>query len=110
MCIRDRHPIHDETKPATLIGYYEPSAVFLLGTQTVLTSDISIGIANLEQDHASVIVEAAYTDKFLQLAKQRGLQYQAFSVVEGINYSNGDETMLTLFRKAEPSQSVKVTP
>ena len=104
------HPIHDETKPATLIGYYEPSAVFLLGTQTVLTSDISIGIANLEQDHASVIVEAAYTDKFLQLAKQRGLQYQAFSVVEGINYSNGDETMLTLFRKAEPSQSVKVTP
>ena len=38
LALSHTHPLQDEASPVVIAGYAEPSAVFLLGTQTVLTT------------------------------------------------------------------------
>lgn len=93
----DRHPLRDDAPPAALAGYYEPSAVFLLGTQTRLTDGHGAARHILETPGAAAIVEDAQADKFHETVKKAGVNTRALAVVEGLNYSNGRTVRLTVY-------------
>lgn len=93
------HPIDDGAPSAVLAGYYEPSAIFLLGTQTILTNGKGAADRFMEARRA-VIVEGRMKDAFLARLAERGGAAEAAALVEGLNYSNGDEVALTLYRPA----------
>jgi hypothetical protein len=93
--LADRHPLHDNLAPAALAGYSEPSAVFLLGSETALTSggDAALRLTN---GAASVaIIEAREAEAFL--AALNGTAVTSLAVIDGLNYSNGDEVTLTIY-------------
>lgn len=91
----DRHPLHDDLAPAALAGYSEPSAIFLLGTQTMLGSGADAA-ARLKTGAASVaIVEARAEEAFL--AQLDGVPTASLAVIDGLNYSNGKDVRLTLY-------------
>ncbi|WP_425410318.1 ArnT family glycosyltransferase [Hyphococcus sp.] len=102
--IAGRHPLHDDAPPTALVGYNEPSAVFLLGTQTALTNAShaaallnsgAAGAAIIEQRHEAAFQNALSGAGALPLA-----------VIDGLNYSNGDEVSLTIYvlRPPEPAE------
>lgn len=99
--IEGRHPIDDGAAPVALSGYNEPSAVFLLGTKTALTAPedaarrLRIGAAS------SAVIEARHDEAFhIALG---GANVRPLAVIDGLNYSNGDEVSLTIYAlAAEP--------
>lgn len=81
-------------------GYHEPSLVFLVGTDTLLT-DGATAAAEIEKDTCAV---ALITDDQME-AFDDGLAEGVSSVVEigrieGVNYSKGTRRTLTLFSRA----------
>ena len=98
----ERHPRAQGAQPVALVGYHEPSAVFLLGTQTVLTD--AAGAADhlaAAQDHAA-FVEQRREDAFLAAAAENEFAVEAVAVVTGLNYSKGDKVTLTLYANTIP--------
>lgn len=92
----DLHPLRDGAPRAVLAGYYEPSAVFLLGTRTLLTDAAG---AALELEHGgAVIIEGRLDAEFLGAATARGAAPRVLATIEGLNYSNGREVKLTIYR------------
>lgn len=96
------HPLRDGAPPAAIAGYYEPSAVFLLGTKTNLT-DAAGAVAQLLDAGGAAIVESAQEDAFHEGAGRAGLKLRALATIEGLNYSNGRATRLTVYAPA-PSE------
>ena len=99
------HAIADGA-PATIVaGYYEPSAVFLLGTATILAGPAEAAAAAATGDHVApraVAAEARVLDAFLAEAATRGLDLTPIEEIVGVNYSNGDPVALTLYRLDPP--------
>jgi 4-amino-4-deoxy-L-arabinose transferase-like glycosyltransferase len=96
----DLHPLRDGAPPAAIAGYYEPSAVFLLGTKTRLT-DAGGAAAALELGGAA-IVEGRIEAEFLAAATTRGHALRALAAVKGLNYSDGREVKLTIYMADAP--------
>lgn len=93
--IADLHPLHDELAPAALAGYSEPSAVFLLGTETALTSATDAA-ARLRSGAASTaIIEAREMEAFQRALD--GAAVTSLAEISGLNYSNGDDVTLTIY-------------
>lgn len=91
----DSHPLHDNLAPVTLAGYAEPSAIFLLGTQTMLGSGRDAA-ARLKSGAASAaIVEQREQEAFL--AQLNGVPTTSLAVIDGLNYSNGKNVRLTIY-------------
>lgn len=100
----DLHTLRDGAPPAALAGYYEPSAVFLLGTRTQLTT--GAGAADALIDHGgAAIVEMREREAFDARLKARGVAAAPIAEIDGINYSKGDSVVLTIFRRAEEGTS-----
>lgn len=79
-------------------GYYEPSLVFLLGTQTLLT-DAARAVEFLrESDCRFAILEGRHERIFAQHAEASGLRYAPLTRVEGFNFSIGRRVNLAVFR------------
>lgn len=93
------HPLRDGAKPAILSGYYEPSAIFLLGTRTILGDGASAAERFANADCAAVI-EALEEPAFKNRLNALGVSAEKFAEVAGVNYSNGKPTMLRLYRHA----------
>jgi 4-amino-4-deoxy-L-arabinose transferase-like glycosyltransferase len=79
-------------------GYYEPSLVFLLGTQTRLT-DAAGTVEFLREGNCHfAILEGRHERIFAQHAEASGLRYAPLTRVEGFNFSTGRRVNIAVFR------------
>lgn len=88
--------------PVAVAGYAEPSLVFALGTPTDL-GDVPEAIEAIA-DQRPAVVEGREQAAFEAELKARGLKVREIGKVEGLDYSNGDETTLRIYAPA-PSES-----
>ncbi|MFQ5563889.1 MAG: ArnT family glycosyltransferase [Parvularculaceae bacterium] len=98
----DLHPLRDGAGPVALAGYYEPSAVFLIGTNTVLTDGAGAARHLAESPESAAIVERRMQAQFEAALSDVGMSARALAVVGGLNYSNGDTVSLTVYAVAPP--------
>ena len=96
--IAERHPLHDDKAPVAIVGYSEPSAVFLLGTQTALTDPRDAANSLRAGSVSAAIIEARFDDAFVTALKNHPVT--ALAVIDGLNYSNGKEVSLTIYVRA----------
>jgi 4-amino-4-deoxy-L-arabinose transferase-like glycosyltransferase len=82
--------------PVTVAGYAEPSLVFALGTTTELADGAAAAEALSEGRPA--IVESRQQAAFDAAMQQGQIKARAVGEIGGLNYSNGDETKLRLYR------------
>lgn len=96
-----RHHSATDT-PVALAGYSEPSIVFLLGTDTILTSTASV-IAHVRRHPGSIgIVESDQVDRIAQALEGSGLSLHDLETVDGYNYSRGRAVHLSVVTVAPP--------
>ncbi len=94
------HPLRDGAPPAILSGYYEPSAIFLLGTQTVL-ADGRGAADKLMATGGAAIVERRFESAFLGRVAEMQAHVDRYAEIEGVNYSNGDDVVISVWRLNE---------
>ena len=90
-----------EQNPATalgLAGWHEPSAIFRLGRDTLLLDGREAALLLAEAPAAHLVIEAGQMAGFEQAARQLGLQWEEFAVIEGVNLSRGQPARLALIR------------
>lgn len=95
-----RHPLKDGAAPVALAGYHEPSAVFLLGTQTQLVDGAGAARALAAKRVSAAVVEQREQPGFAAAREKLGLSVAPLAVIEGLNYSNGDKVSLTIYVRA----------
>ena len=78
-------------------GYYEPSLVFLLGTETRLVSGEGAALHLREHQDGLALVTADKQRAFLESAAAVDLKPQAVETIRGFNYSKGRWVTLTLY-------------
>jgi 4-amino-4-deoxy-L-arabinose transferase-like glycosyltransferase len=83
---------------AAAAGYQEPSLVFMVGTQTLLTN--GTGAADFLQQGSCrfALVEWREEKAFAQRAEAIGLHYAIVTRIEGYNISQGREVSVAVFR------------
>lgn len=81
--------------PLVAVGYGEPSLVFLLGTGLRITTPG--GAADALATGGEALVGHRDQPMFLQALAARGLSAQPLGSVRGLDYSNGQHLVLTLF-------------
>jgi len=91
----DLHPRQGRPGPVAITGFHEPSFVFLTGRETELTD--AAGAARALAEGRPVIVEARDADAFSAAAAELGVTGRAVGVVNGHNYSRGDDVSLTVY-------------
>lgn len=84
-------------KPVFMAGYSEPSAIFLLGTATRTGSGADAAQA-LRDGSADLAAVAGDQESAFQQALA-GTTVRRLGSVEGLNYSRGRKTTLTLYQK-----------
>ncbi len=94
----DLHPRQGRPGPVAITGFHEPSFVFLTGRETELTD--AEGAARALAEGRPVIVESADADAFSAASAELGVTGRAVGVVNGHNYSRGDDVSLTVYAPA----------
>ncbi|HZW14936.1 MAG TPA: phospholipid carrier-dependent glycosyltransferase, partial [Brevundimonas sp.] len=94
----DLHPRQGRPGPVAITGFHEPSFVFLTGRATELTD--AAGAARALSEGRPVIVEARDADAFRAASARLGVTGRAVGVVNGHNYSRGDDVSLTVYAPA----------
>ncbi|HBS31870.1 MAG TPA: 4-amino-4-deoxy-L-arabinose transferase [Parvularcula sp.] len=94
------HALRDGAAPTALAGFHEPSAVFLLGTQTRLGDGAAAADALIDTGGAAV-VETRELAAFVARLTARNARAERVADIAGFNYSKGDAVTLTIFKKAE---------
>ncbi len=92
----DLHPLRNHKPPVALVGYHEPSAVFLLGTKTLLTD--AKGAADYLASAPGLVAIVDAREKEAFMAALQGTQIEPFDQIDGTDYSNGKEMKLTFYR------------
>jgi 4-amino-4-deoxy-L-arabinose transferase-like glycosyltransferase len=92
-----RHPPAAGT-PLVAVGYSEPSLVFLLGTSLRLTTPQAA--AETLAGGGEALVSSREDAVFRQAIGARGLRAQPVDSVAGLDYSNGQRMVLTLYEIA----------
>ena len=82
--------------PVALTGYAEPSLIFQLGTATELTD--GEGAAQAVVEGRPAVVEGREDKRFRDTLADLGLTPRPVATVEGLNYSDGDQERLTVYR------------
>jgi 4-amino-4-deoxy-L-arabinose transferase-like glycosyltransferase len=90
--------IRNGAAPSIISGFYEPSAVFLLGTETQLLAGGAAARRALAQPSAAIAVEARELEAFQAALGDHAAQLIEIGRVEGLNYSNGRAVTLTVYR------------
>lgn len=93
------HPLRDGAPPAALAGFYEPSAVFLLGTQTGLGNGAAAADALIDRGGAA-IVDGRERASFEARLQERNGAAEIVAEIGGFNYSKGDRIQLTVYRRS----------
>lgn len=88
---------------AAAAGYHEPSLVFLVGTQTLLTD--GAGAAEFLRNGSCrfALIETRHERSFAQRADAIGLRYTPLPRVEGINIGGGRNLSIAIFRSGDGS-------
>ncbi|MHA7872225.1 MAG: ArnT family glycosyltransferase [Hyphococcus sp.] len=97
----DLHPLRDSPAPVAIAGYNEPSAVFLMGTQTVLTSGEDAARRLAQGEVGAAIIEKGEEATFQAFLTVAGVAATPLAVVDGLNYSNGKAVSLSIYTLAE---------
>jgi hypothetical protein len=90
---------HAEPKdpPVATAGYAEPSIAFLLGTQTRLDDGPEAGRAAASSGGLALVAEDQ-RGGFLGAVEKGGARADALEEIDGLNYSRGRKTRITLYR------------
>lgn len=91
----DLHPRRGRPGPVAITGYHEPSFVFLTGRDTELTDPQ--GAARALAEGRPAIVEERQAEAFQEAAAALGVTGRSVGVVNGHNYSQGDDVSLTVY-------------
>jgi 4-amino-4-deoxy-L-arabinose transferase-like glycosyltransferase len=83
---------------AASAGFHEPSLVFMVGTDTVLTDGSGAADFLAQGSCRFALVEARSERGFAQRADSIGLRYDMGSRIEGYNYSIGRPVSIAVFR------------
>lgn len=95
------HPLmSQDAKPVILIGYHEPSAVFLLGTPTLLTNPHNAAVALADGRSNIAVAEERTRVLFETEAAALGVKLTALASLDGLNYSRSETARLTIYRAA----------
>jgi len=82
--------------PVAVTGYTEPSLIFQLGTTTELTD--GEGAAEAIAEGRPAVVEGREEKPFREAMSQLGLSPRPVTAIQGLNYSDGDQERLTVYR------------
>ena len=88
-------PLMSDT-PVALAGYHEPSAIFLLGTGTILTDAAGAAAHLLAHPGALAVVPAASLDLVSAALAAGGRDLVQIERIDGYNYSRGRQERLVL--------------
>lgn len=102
----DLHPRQGRPGPVAIAGFHEPSFVFLTGRDTELTD--AEGAARALAQGRPAIVEERQAQRFREAAARLGVTGRSVGVVNGHNYSQGDDVRLTVY--APPDAALSVEP
>ncbi len=91
------HEISDAAAPTILSGYREPSAIFLLGTKTVLADGAAAARAAERQPGGAIVVEARQLKAFEAAAADARLNLRRLAVIDSFNYSKGKSISLVVY-------------
>jgi 4-amino-4-deoxy-L-arabinose transferase-like glycosyltransferase len=91
----DLHPRQGRPGPVAIAGYHEPSFVFLTGRETELTD--ARGAARALAEGRPAIVEERQAEAFHDAETAIGVTGRSVGVVNGHNYSQGDDVSLTVY-------------
>lgn len=83
-------------RAVAISGYSEPSAVFFLGTDTLLTDAAGVRDYLIANPGALGVMEAAAFPAATGAAAQAGGTLRKLSDIEGYNYSRGDRVALSI--------------
>jgi hypothetical protein len=86
-----------EDPPVVTAGYAEPSIAFLLGTRTLLDDGPEAGRAAASSGGLALVAEDQRRG-FLGALEQSGARADALEEIDGLNYSRGRQTKITLYR------------
>lgn len=100
--LAERHPLKDGLAPAALAGYSEPSAVFLLGTETILTTGGDAAHQLMNGTASVAIVEDRQRADFDAVIATRRAEMTELTVIDGLNYSNGKKVSLAIIMRERP--------
>ena len=95
----DLHPRRGRPGPVAIAGFHEPSFVFLTGRNTELTD--AAGAARALAQGRPAIVEERQGQAFREAAARLGVSGRSVGVVDGHNYSQGDDVRLTVYAPAD---------
>jgi 4-amino-4-deoxy-L-arabinose transferase-like glycosyltransferase len=82
--------------PVALAGYHEPSAIFLLGTDTILTDAAGAAAHLLAHPAALAVVPVASLDLVRAALAAGGRDLVQIEQIDGYNYSRGRQERLAL--------------
>lgn len=86
-------------KAVSIVGFHEPSIVFQVGTQIKLAQSASDAADHLTKEpNAVALVEQRFDAEFHQRLTQQNYVAQKLGEVKGLNYSNGKQVVLSLYR------------
>jgi 4-amino-4-deoxy-L-arabinose transferase-like glycosyltransferase len=83
--------------PTAAAGYHEPSLVFLLGTQTLLTDGDGAARFLLTTADAAAVIETADEPAFQAAIATAGRRVHLVGKLDGFNYSRGKPTTLAVW-------------
>lgn len=89
-------------QPVAMAGYSEPSAVFLLGTDTILTSTASVVDILMAHPGAVGVIESDQVEAVTRAVAETGRALRTLGDVAGYNYSRGDPVALSIVTVAAP--------
>lgn len=83
-------------------GFSEPSLVFALGTETLLTNGATAAAALAAGNATLALVEDREAAAFAATARSLGLETMPVGEVTGLNYSRGDAVAIIIHRRVSP--------
>lgn len=91
--------------PVALTGFREPSAVFLLGTDTVLDIPSRVA-AHLRSTPGTLVgVEDRQLPAFLRSMREYDIPYEPAGQIEGFNYARGWPVSISLYRNTADARA-----
>jgi 4-amino-4-deoxy-L-arabinose transferase-like glycosyltransferase len=94
----------NSTAPVALVGYHEPSAVFLIGTKTLLTDLPGAAAHILAIPGALAAVPANSLGTVQTAVKSAGRNLSQHGEIDGYNYSRGDWVKLAIISATAKEQ------
>ena len=94
-----------EPETITSSGYYEPSLVFLLEGNVLLSKPHEAAIFMAEGKRNISLIEKRSLDEFLESAKELNLKVKIVDIVKGFNIAKGRHVEINIFKNQMFDQS-----